>query len=319
MALIRVRVRLVQVLAAVVALAAAGAAEHAGQPAAASGGSGNGSGGASGMTGGAGPAPILKKFVGKSAEDRATGAPEKTAEKGSDKTGENPVAKKGAKEEPKVAGRAEAEAIWGELMAGNKRFMGGHMKERELIKDREDLVAGQHPDVMVLGCADSRVAPEVVFDKSLGELFVVRVAGNVAEPSAVGSLEYACEHLHTKVLVVLGHEKCGAVAAAASEEWMPSPNLYDIVKRISPALTNVEKCRDADELSLRQVAANVGKAADDVLKMSPILSKAVEEGDLTVIRAVYHLKSGEVERLEDGEGSAAMKKNAMAGTAEHGR
>jgi carbonic anhydrase len=238
--------------------------------------------------------------------DRATG-------KGTEKTSERPAEK--STEKMEVGG----DPLWADLMAGNRRFVGGRSKERELLKTREELAGGQHPEVMVLACADSRVSPELVFDQNLGQLFVVRVAGNVAEPSAVGSLEYAAEHLHSKMLVVLGHDKCGAVAAAASGEWMPSANLHDIVKRITPALATVERCRDAAELSSRQVRANVEQAAGDVLKLSPILEKAVADGDLTVVRAVYHLKTGEVERIDDKPKLTASAKETTSAKEEPAR
>lgn len=304
-----VSLRVLQVLAAAVALAAAGMSEDThGAPAAAA------------------KKPSAVSISVKSVDDRGPETAKPAAsEKGAagEKTSseKSAPAKKPAKEEAKAPERTPADAIWAELSAGNKRFMAGRLKERELIKDREELANGQHPEIMVLACADSRVSPELLLDKTLGELFVVRVAGNVAEPSAIGSLEYACEHLHAKVLVIMGHEKCGAVAAAASGEWMPSPNLHELVKRISPALANVQPTRDAGELGLRQVAANVDKSADDILKYSPILTRAVENGDLTIIRTVYHLKSGEVERLvSDPSPTPAPKSQgpAMAGGADHG-
>lgn len=200
----------------------------------------------------------------------------------------------------------EGKAIWADLKAGNTRFVEGKSQTRELLHSREELAKGQHPKVMVLACADSRVAPEIVFDKNIGDLFVVRVAGNVAEPTVTGSLEYAAEHLHAKVLVVLGHDSCGAVAAAASGSEMPTDNLKDIVKRIQPALATVKACDDKAELSSRQIQANVLKAADDLLKTSPILKKEIEEGHVTLVRAVYHLKTGVVEEVSPSEPTASV-------------
>jgi len=187
--------------------------------------------------------------------------------------------------------------IWADLLEGNRRFMAGKPKTRALVAAREELAKGQHPQVIVLGCADSRVSPELVFDKNLGELFVVRTAGNIADPIALGSLEYAAEHLHSKVLVVLGHEKCGAVAAAASGEKMPTANLDAIVKRIFPVIEKYTICAQGDQLLGLAVEANVQQSARDVVSESPILQKEVAEQKLTVIRAVYKLKTGEVVRL----------------------
>lgn len=189
------------------------------------------------------------------------------------------------------------EEIWDDLLEGNRRFMAGKPRIRPLVAARQELAKGQHPQVVVLGCADSRVSPELVFDKNLGELFVVRTAGNIADPIALGSIEYAAEHLHAKVLVVLGHEKCGAVAAAASGEKMPTANLDAIVKRIFPVIEKYTICAEGDQLLDLAVEANVRQSARDVVTESPILGKAVAERKLTVIRALYKLKTGEVVRL----------------------
>jgi len=192
---------------------------------------------------------------------------------------------------------AGPDKIWTDLMEGNKRFVAGKQQAREFIRAREELTKGQHPQVIVLSCSDSRVAPELVFDKSLGDLFVVRTAGNIADPVALGSIEYAAEHLHAKLLVVLGHEKCGAVAAAASGEKMPSPNLEAIVKKIAPALEKLKASVSRDLLLIQGVDANVHQSAKDIVEASPILKKEIAAGKLKIIKAVYRLKSGEVVRL----------------------
>jgi carbonic anhydrase len=196
---------------------------------------------------------------------------------------------------PKVL--SSPDEIWADLLEGNRRFMAGKPKPRALVAAREELAKGQHPQVIVLGCSDSRVSPELVFDKNLGELFVVRTAGNIADTIALGSLEYAAEHLHSKVLVVLGHEKCGAVAAAASGAKMPTANLDAIVKRIFPVIEKYTICAQGDQLLGLAVEANVQQSARDVVAESPILQKEVADRTLTVIRAVYKLKTGEVYRL----------------------
>ena len=200
-----------------------------------------------------------------------------------------------AEVKPKTLGSADE--IWSDLLEGNRRFVAGKPKPRPLVAARLELAKGQHPQVIVLGCADSRVSPELVFDKNLGELFVVRTAGNIADPIALGSIEYAAEHLHSRVLVVLGHEKCGAVAAAASGEKMPTANLDAIVKRIFPVIEKYTICAEGDQLLDLAVEANVRQSARDVVSESPILQKEVAERRLTVIRAVYKLKTGEVLRL----------------------
>ena len=110
-------------------------------------------------------------------------------------------------------------------MDGNKRFMAGKPQMRALVSLRQKLASGQSPNVIILSCSDSRTSPELIFDQSLGDLFVIRTAGNVADPVALGSIEYAVDHIHSPLLVVLGHSKCGAVTAACSGEKMPSRQL----------------------------------------------------------------------------------------------
>lgn len=203
------------------------------------------------------------------------------------------------------ANAMDAGAIWSQLLAGNQRFVAGTPAARDLVASRTELAKGQHPTTIVLACADSRVAPELVFDQSLGDLFVVRTAGNIADEVALGSIEYAVEHLGAKVLVVLGHEHCGAVKAAASGATMPTPNLQAIVDRIAPALDDVRPFAVADQLAELGVAANVHHSAGDLIVNSPIVHEAVEHGTLTMIRAVYRLETGEVVRLAEPAGSHA--------------
>jgi carbonic anhydrase len=197
------------------------------------------------------------------------------------------------------AGKSESDPkqVAQALLAGNARFIEGQRSRINLVEQRESTARGQHPDVMVLGCADSRVPPELIFDRGVGDLFVVRSAGNIAEPVAVGSLEYAAEHLHTKVLLVLGHEKCGAVQAALSEAKMPTPNLEAVVGYILPAVKELKAWADGDALIHMAVEANVRRQAEEVLRKSPLLRKAVEKKELTLLKAVYDLETGLVSPL----------------------
>jgi carbonic anhydrase len=190
-----------------------------------------------------------------------------------------------------------AEQLWSDLMAGNQRFMTGRLKTGDIVGLRRDLAGGQHPSVIVLACSDSRVAPELLFDKSLGDLFVVRSAGNIADAIGIGSIEYAAEHLGSSLLVVLGHEKCGAVSAACSQEKMPTANLQAIVDQISPAVTRAKTHVASDQLLQAAIEENVHQSAHDVVANSPVLKHLEEEGKLAVIEAVYKLDSGEVVRL----------------------
>jgi carbonic anhydrase len=187
------------------------------------------------------------------------------------------------------------------LLAGNERFVTDHPSAHQYASERKALTGGQHPKAMVLSCSDSRLPPELVFDQSLGDLFVVRSAGNVADRIGLASLEYAAEHLGAKVLVVLGHEKCGAVTAAARGGAMPTENLQALMDEIAPALKDLRGTYQGEELVHRGVAANVEQTADEVLDRSPLLRKRVAEGELEVIQAVYDLESGRVKQLSGPE------------------
>ena len=198
---------------------------------------------------------------------------------------------------PKKDQKAVADEVWSKLSQGNKRFMAGKHTTVNYAAARKTLVKGQQPEVIVLGCADSRVPPEFIFDKNLGEIFVVRDAGNIPDKVSLGSIEYAVEHLHVKALLILGHESCGAVAAAVSGEKMPTSNLTAIVDSISPAFEGSKTCIIGQPSNLSCVELNVKQSSDDVISRSPILKKADKDGELSVIRAVYKLETGEVVRL----------------------
>lgn len=187
------------------------------------------------------------------------------------------------------------ENVWRALADGNHRFARGALRSRPTIERRRELVAGQHPRAMILSCSDSRTPPELLFDQGLGDLFVVRSAGEVVDPVALGSLEYAADHLGVGVLVVMGHRKCGAVAAALSGEPMPTPNLDAIVKRIRPALPD-PKLKETDRVRLAE-ESNVREAVQNILLESPLLRERVARGRLLIVPALYDLSSGRVEKL----------------------
>jgi len=153
---------------------------------------------------------------------------------------------------------------------------------------------------MVLSCSDSRVPPELVFDQTLGDLFVVRAAGNIAGPLGLASLEYAFDHLGSTVLVVLGPTKCGAVTAACSGEKMPTPNLQAMVDQIDPAVMKAKHSATGDALIEAAIKDNVHQSAMDIVAHSEVLRHAKAEGKLTVIEAEYQLNTGEVIRLDTG-------------------
>ncbi|MFN7929968.1 MAG: carbonic anhydrase [Blastocatellia bacterium] len=167
------------------------------------------------------------------------------------------------------------EAALEKLLAGNARFMKGMTVEKHYIADRPELAKAQHPYAIILTCADSRLSPEAIFDESLGQLFVVRVAGNVSDPIILGSIEYAAEHLHASLLVVMGHESCGAVKAAVANSPVP-PNIAKIVQRLRPA---VEKARvdghDETEVINAAIKENVRYQVKMMTFESDVLSENV--------------------------------------------
>jgi carbonic anhydrase len=200
---------------------------------------------------------------------------------------------------------ASAETIWADLMAGNKRYVGGKAEARDVVRVRQSLAKDQHPKVVVLGCSDSRVPPEALFDQTLGDLFVVRSAGNIAGAIGLGSIEYAVEHLGSTVLVVLGHTSCGAVKAACAGGKVPSPNLQAVVDKIEPAVVRAKSHAQGDDLVEAAVVENVHQSARDVLANSAVLKHEFDAGKLTIIEAVYSLDTGEVTRLGELAASAA--------------
>ncbi|MGC4120942.1 MAG: carbonic anhydrase [Myxococcales bacterium] len=225
-------------------------------------------------------------------------AKNKEADKQEEKAKPGAAAAKGhGSEHEAPAGGPDAEGIATALLAGNARFMEGSATARDLTADRQRLATGQHPKAMILTCSDSRVPPEILFDQGLGDLFVVRTAGNVADPVAVGSLEYAAEHLHAPLLMVLGHERCGAVTAAASGEKMPTKNLEAVVARIAPSVAASKGWAKGPALVQMAAEQNVRRTADELVKQSPVLKKLIAEGKVTVVRAMYDLDTGKVSPL----------------------
>ena len=165
---------------------------------------------------------------------------------------------------------------------------------------RGDVAHGQHPSAIVLGCSDSRVPAEIVFDQGLGELFVIRVAGNVVAPSQIGSVEFAAKQFGTRLVVVLGHSQCGAVKATLEELERPSetrsPNLSAIVDRIRPSVEDLAQSDSGRETLLaKAVRANIRQAADHLRHGSRILEELIDRDGLVVVGAEYSLETGVVE------------------------
>lgn len=189
------------------------------------------------------------------------------------------------------------------LQEGNQRFAAG-LRHRSLPCDqsqRDELVIRQSPFAIILGCSDSRVPAELVFDQGLGDLFVIRVAGNIVAPSQVGSVEFAAERFGTRLVVVLGHSSCGAVTATLEQLRQPkesrSPNLRSIVNRIRPSVeTLLETGLHSDaELLRHAVRANIRTSTNHLRNGSALLEELIQKDELLVVGAEYSLETGVVD------------------------
>ncbi|HJX92993.1 MAG TPA: carbonic anhydrase [Pyrinomonadaceae bacterium] len=197
----------------------------------------------------------------------------------------------------KSADKVTADSVLAELRAGNAHHVAHRYQHpHETAERQRELASGQSPHAEILSCADSRVPPELIFDQGLGDLFIIRVAGNVVSDTELGSLEYGAEHLHVPLLVVLGHQHCGAVTAAV-EGGEAEGHIAALVNLLRPA---VEKTRGmpGDHVE-NAVTANVEMVVKQLRASAPVLAKLVSEGKLKVVGAVYSLDTGKVTWLPD--------------------
>lgn len=195
------------------------------------------------------------------------------------------------------------------LREGNRRFVSNEGAPGAYpTRDRlAELAKSQQPFAIILGCSDSRVPAEIVFDQGLGDLFVIRVAGNIVAPSQVGSVEFAAARFGTPLVVVLGHSQCGAILATLEELRRPtenqSRNLRSIVDRVRPsveALLETDPGRDPADLVSLAVRANIRASADHLRHGSSVLEQLIQEGRLLVVGAEYSLETGVVEFYDQG-------------------
>ena len=200
-----------------------------------------------------------------------------------------------------------AEEALTRLIDGNKRFASGSRSNDTLTSPakRDELVKGQHPWAIILGCSDSRVPAELVFDQGLGDLFVIRVAGNIVAPSQIESIEFSAAMHGAKLVVVMGHTHCGAIEATLEQMGKPeserSQNLQAIVGRIEPALETLYKSdlrSQPDELLKTAVRTNVSACVDHLKRGSETLKELVNNQGLVVVGAEYSLETGVVEFFE---------------------
>lgn len=205
---------------------------------------------------------------------------------------------KEAKSPPKPENVLAPDDALKRLREGNERYVEGEMRRHDFKREREALVGGQNPYAAILSCADSRIAPEYAFDSSRGDLFVCRVAGNFASDETVASMEYAVAVLSTPLILVLGHEACGAVEATIKsiKEEKPLPgHMPSLVEAIAPAVKAVAS-HSGDTLS-NAIRQNVFDNVAKLKSATPILSAAVNDGKLKVVGGIYRLQSGKVELL----------------------
>ena len=188
------------------------------------------------------------------------------------------------------------------LRQGNARFVENVAAANASHDRRAELVRGQAPFATILGCSDSRAPAELVFDQGLGDLFVIRVAGNIIAPSLVGSVEFAAERFGTKLVVVMGHTQCGAILATVEQLRRPSgggsPNVQDIVDRVRPAVESVVATRpdlQGDALIREAVRANIRASVGQLRHGSPLLEGLIRRDGLLVVGAEYDLETGVVE------------------------
>ncbi len=200
------------------------------------------------------------------------------------------------------------------LMDGNKHFVKNTLTNATMsdAATRASLANSQRPYAIILSCSDSRVPPEIIFDKGLGEIFVIRVAGNIPDPIVLGSIEYAAEHLGSTLIMVLGHERCGAVTATvdAKGQSTGSRNIDAIVKEIEPnidlAANDCEACKDETDCAATKkselvncvVDTNAKKVAANLMKNSEILKHLAEEEKIKIVAAKYDLDDGTVTLFE---------------------
>jgi carbonic anhydrase len=184
------------------------------------------------------------------------------------------------------------------LIEGNQRFKNNLLRERDMLRVRDETVEKQHPFASVLSCSDSRTTVELIFDQNLGDIFSVRLAGNIASIKAIGSLEFSCKYLGSKLVVVMGHTNCGAIKAAC--DHYKGGNIGEIIELIDPAVSlekTITDKRDStnDAFVERVCFHNVEVQMERILKRSPLLTDMIEKKEIGLIGAVYNLASGEVE------------------------
>ena len=187
------------------------------------------------------------------------------------------------------------------LKDGNKRFMNNLKINRNLLQQANDTSDGQHPFAVILSCIDSRTSAELIFDQGLGDVFSVRIAGNIVNEDILGSMEFGCKVAGAKIIVVLGHTKCGAVKGACDNVQLG--NLTGLIEKIKPAVekenTTIENRNASNSIFVEKVAAlNVGVSVQNIIKKSLIISEMVANGEIAIVGGVHDITTGEVKFFE---------------------
>jgi carbonic anhydrase len=182
------------------------------------------------------------------------------------------------------------------LIAGNKRFAERNMSHPNQTRERQDeITKGQSPFAVILSCSDSRIPPEIVLDQGLGDLFVIRVAGNILDDIIKGSIEYAVEHLKVKLVMVLGHSNCGALRAAIAGGNV-SLNIRHIINSLLPSVTKARELKG--DIHENATKLNILRAVEKLMVTPPVLDKLVVKGNLKIVGSYYDLESGLIEILK---------------------
>ena len=203
----------------------------------------------------------------------------------------------------KATGQPTPDEALAKLMEGNARFVEGKNTHPNMsLERRAELAEGQAPYAIIVSCSDSRVAPELLFDAGPGDLFIIRAAGNIVDDYGIGSVEYAAGPLASPLVVVLGHESCGAVDAAVAAEVNNADfpgRIHDIVEDIRPAVEAAMEHATGPALLEEAISVNAVSVAKQLSRSEPILEDAVEAGTLKIVAARYDLDTGKVELIED--------------------
>ena len=183
------------------------------------------------------------------------------------------------------------------LKEGNKRFMNNLKANRNLLEQANETSDGQHPFAVILSCIDSRTSAELIFDQGLGDVFSVRIAGNIVNEDILGSMEFACKVAGSKIIVVLGHSKCGAVKGACDHVEMG--NLTALLSKIQPAVfdekSEIENRNSSNSEFVEKVATiNVKRSVNAIIERSPILKEMIENGEIGIIGGMHNINNGEV-------------------------